>query len=372
MTRRLQPPRLARLARLTPALPWGSVVAAVVCFATPAQAFTRPATPPAAGTGDALVTQTTYDAAGRVYEVTDNAGTVTRNEYDALDRVTAVIENHTDGTPETGSADEDRTTRYAYNAAGQVVEQTADLNNATTDGDQVTHYIYSGELASSALGSPVANHSLLRATVYPDAIEDGETRAGVIAKLNAGQSGDFIATTYHADGSLAARTDPRGVTLSYSYDDAGRRTAQVVGGTSLPDGDQRVDYTYTDLAQLQTVTTYDGPSSASSATSEVAYTYTGLQQPSTESQDHKPAGGYTNGVPTLAWAYDTAASGGAFIKAARLASTTYPNGRVVETRYDAAANGFTGGAAALDDLLCLLYTSPSPRDLSTSRMPSSA
>jgi len=124
-----------------------------------------------------------------------------------------------------------------------------------------------------------------------------------------------------------------------------------VGGTSLPDGDQRVDYTYTDLAQLQTVTTYDGPSSASSATSEVAYTYTGLQQPSTESQDHKPAGGYTNGVPTLAWAYDTAASGGAFIKAARLASTTYPNGRVVETRYDAAANGFTGGAAALDDLL---------------------
>ena len=31
----------------------------------------------------------------------------------------------------------------------------------------------------------------------------------------------------------------------------------------------------------------------------------------------------------------------------------------------------TNGASGMD-LICLLYTSPSPRDLSTSRMPSSA
>ena len=30
------------------------------------------------------------------------------------------------------------------------------------------------------------------------------------------------------------------------------------------------------------------------------------------------------------------------------------------------------GIVTIEDLFCLLYTSPSPRDLSTSRMPSSA
>ena len=32
----------------------------------------------------------------------------------------------------------------------------------------------------------------------------------------------------------------------------------------------------------------------------------------------------------------------------------------------------TDKGTLIDDILCLLYTSPSPRDLSTSRMPSSA
>ena len=34
--------------------------------------------------------------------------------------------------------------------------------------------------------------------------------------------------------------------------------------------------------------------------------------------------------------------------------------------------GYDGWDAALFPMICLLYTSPSPRDLSTSRMPSSA
>ena len=38
----------------------------------------------------------------------------------------------------------------------------------------------------------------------------------------------------------------------------------------------------------------------------------------------------------------------------------------------AAAPAAAGGAAPAEDKDCLLYTSPSPRDLSTSRMPSSA
>ena len=40
-------------------------------------------------------------------------------------------------------------------------------------------------------------------------------------------------------------------------------------------------------------------------------------------------------------------------------------------RYDQFGEAGLGGAAGMPDI-CLLYTSPSPRDLSTSRMPSSA
>jgi len=40
-------------------------------------------------------------------------------------------------------------------------------------------------------------------------------------------------------------------------------------------------------------------------------------------------------------------------------------------QFDAAAANFRQ-AAEIDPHICLLYTSPSPRDLSTSRMPSSA
>ena len=43
-------------------------------------------------------------------------------------------------------------------------------------------------------------------------------------------------------------------------------------------------------------------------------------------------------------------------------------------RYDQFGEAGLGGAAGMPDMgdICLLYTSPSPRDLSTSRMPSSA
>ena len=42
-----------------------------------------------------------------------------------------------------------------------------------------------------------------------------------------------------------------------------------------------------------------------------------------------------------------------------------------ELNYTLVRNG-SRGAFGLEPLVCLLYTSPSPRDLSTSRMPSSA
>ena len=47
-------------------------------------------------------------------------------------------------------------------------------------------------------------------------------------------------------------------------------------------------------------------------------------------------------------------------------------GQALSTRSDLLGPDIARGLVLLQDSLCLLYTSPSPRDLSTSRMPSSA
>ena len=46
--------------------------------------------------------------------------------------------------------------------------------------------------------------------------------------------------------------------------------------------------------------------------------------------------------------------------------------RVLTTDYQLTVKTVDLGSLAYDTQICLLYTSPSPRDLSTSRMPSSA
>ena len=341
-------PRISRLHRLT--------AAALCVVSLPAAAFTRPTLPPEPdSTGDALVTKYTYDDAGRQQDVIDNAGMVTRSQYDALGRVTATIENYVDGTPGGSADDEDRTTTYAYNAAGQITEQTADLPG--TADDQSTYYIYSADLSTP--GSVVPNHSLLRAVVYPDA--GFSSRSAAVSAINSSSTTDYVDTTYYADGSLATRTDQRGVELTYTYDDAGRRTQQAV--TAAPAGsvagDLAMTYTYTDLGQLESVTTHDSANPGSGTeTSTVTYAYNGLQQPLTEAQDHHLPGGYPTsgplaGTPTFSWTYHDYTTGPVFTRNHRVTAVTYPNGRKLHTLYDAAVLGTpgSGGYGSIADAL---------------------
>src|SRR5262249_10329165 len=75
-----------------------------------------PATVPAT----AIQESATYDNAGRVYDVTDGEGAVTRSLYDALGNKTDVIRA-------LGTSAES-TTHYVYDAAGREKEETSAYN----------------------------------------------------------------------------------------------------------------------------------------------------------------------------------------------------------------------------------------------------
>ncbi|MEM8784090.1 MAG: hypothetical protein AAGE65_14720, partial [Planctomycetota bacterium] len=302
------------------------------------------AVPPVPGaSGSVLVAKQVYGANGRLADAIDNAGVQTRTAYDALGRAERVIENYVDGVPGGAGEDEDRTTRYAYNAAGQVTEQSAELPGGQT---QATFYFYGEELAGLGVGSPVARGGLLRAVVYPDA--GYATRAAALTAVDGGMvpNPDFVETTYYADGSVKSRTDQRGVELVYLYDNAGRRELQFVQGSFVP-GDGSVSYTYTDRGQLDTVKTFaNADPDAEHETSRVAHTYDGLGRLLTQEQTHLQGGSVPNpvtGSGMVTYTYDNTASSGLLVHGGRLEKITYPNGREVAYNY-----GVSGG---IDDKL---------------------
>src|SRR5579871_3413123 len=121
-----------------------------------ASSFTRPDTPPTASSGTVLLTLTSYDSAGRVYETTDPAGIVMQTLYDAAGRRTQVTEDYG-----TASSNLNRITSWAYTLDNLIATLTA--VNGTT-GDQVTTYAYGTTLTDSG----VARNDLLASVTYPD------------------------------------------------------------------------------------------------------------------------------------------------------------------------------------------------------------
>ena len=289
-----------------------------------------PSSAPANQTNTVLVNSTSYDSAGRVDTVTDNANITTKYYYDALGRQTYVVENPDDfdGTAadendagDSSDSDKDRVTKYVYDSASQIVEQTALMNTGTAD-DQTTTYTYGGENVSD---SPVKRKDLLLKVEYPDGDD-----------VN-----DNVQMTYYANGAIASRADQRGVKLVYGYDNANRRTIQLIdpAGTSAA-GDQSVVYTYTPLGQLDAITSYSDL--GVTATSQVKYQYNDLGQVVAEYQQH---GGAVNlsTSPKVEYDYDDTLASSEFTKGARLRKTTYPNGREIYWVYD--------GHSGIDDAI---------------------
>ncbi|KQN71156.1 LysM peptidoglycan-binding domain-containing protein [Sphingomonas sp. Leaf62] len=141
-------------------------------------------------TGTSVVTTTSYDAAGRVFETTDAAGTVTRYTYNVNGTVQSTTEAY-------GTVDQVRT-QLGYDAAGRVVTRIADADGLQS----TTRYTYDG------FGN-------LLTQVAPDGTST-------------------TSFTYDREGRMLTRTNALGQVQSYDYDSFGQRVRIVDerGGTT--------------------------------------------------------------------------------------------------------------------------------------------
>ena len=274
-------------------------------------AFARPATIPTRS-DTALVTSFAYDAAGRVQDLTDPRGIVTRTLYDALDRTIATIANYTGGT---AGFQFDVTTQWAYDVEGRLESRTA--VQPTGFPSQTTRYLYG---VTTAGGSGINSNDILSAVLHPDPF-------GGYASW--GEQDSF---TVNALGERVTSRDRNGTVHAYGYDVAGRQTSDSV--TSLGAGVDgtilRIDTAYDASGRAAVFTSYAAASGGRSMIrNQVARTLNGFGQIVREAQSH--AGAVSVATPAVQYGF----SGGLAGNHSRPTTLTYPDGRTLTIGYAA-------------------------------------
>jgi RHS repeat-associated protein len=302
-------------------------------------AYVRPGTAPARS-DTALVTTYTYDAAGRVQDVTDPRGIVARTLYDALGRTTATIANFTGGAP---GSQTDVTTLFTFDSAGRLSSRTAVQPAGTPS--QTTGYVYG---VSPATGSTITSNDLMAETRYPDPVTG----------LPSATDRDIY--TSNALGERTSFTDRAGTTHTYAYDVTGRQTADAITavGTNVSATIRRIESAYDVLGRVTGVTSFDALASGS-ALNQVARAYNGFGQLTSEWQSHT---GLVDAAttPRVQYAYSQGSGG----NHSRLTRVTYPGGYALNYTYsgiDAAVSrptslsGQSAGSAAAVTLEAFKY-----------------
>ena len=270
--------------------------------------YVRPGTAPA-GSDTALVTSYTYDAAGRVQDVTDPKGIVARTLYDALGRTTATIANFTGAAP---GSQTDVTTLFTFDSAGRLASRTAVQPVGTPS--QVTGYIYG---VSPATGSTITSNDLMAETRYPDPVTG----------LPSATERDVY--TSNALGERTSFTDRAGTTHTYAYDVTGRQTADAITavGAQVDPTVRRIESAYDALGRVTGVTSFDAPVGGT-AVNQVTRAYNGFGQLTSEWQSHTglvdPAT-----TPRVQYAYSQGSGG----NHSRLTRVTYPDGYALNYTY---------------------------------------
>jgi RHS repeat-associated protein len=298
----------------------GRPTAAVDVGTNGGSAWTRPGTVPARS-DTALVTSYVYDPAGRVLDVTDPKGLVTRTTYDALGRTAKTVENYVDGTV---SDADDKTTEYGYNGAG-MTSLTARL---TGGGVQTTQWVYG--VTSGAGGSGLDSNDIVAKTWWPD------------PSTGAASSSQQETVTVNALGQPATATDRNGTVHTLSYDVLGRVVSDAAApGANVDGAVKRVETAYDGQGNPFQVTTYTATSGGSVVT-QVRRDYNGLGQLTADWQSH--SGAVTGSTPKVTYAYSEMSGG---VNYSRLTSVTYPSGYALTSNY---ASGLASTISRLSSL----------------------
>jgi RHS repeat-associated protein len=271
-------------------------------------AYARPATVPARS-DTALVTSYAYGPDGRVQDVTDPRGIVSRTLYDALGRTTATIANFTGAAP---AAQTDVTTLFTFDSAGRLASRTAVQPAGTPS--QVTGYVYG---VSTVTGSSFTSNDILAETRYPDPTT-GQASAA-----------ERDVYTTNALGEVRSITDRAGTTRTFSFDMLGRKTADAITtlGTGVDGAVRRVGWAYDALGRVASVTSFDAPS-AGTPLNQVARVYGGFGQLTNEQQAHT---GLVDAAttPQVQYGYSQGSGG----NHSRLTRITYPSGYALNYNY---------------------------------------
>jgi len=288
---------------------------------------------PPARSDTALVTSTTYNAAGWVATVTDPRGIVTATSYDLLGRTTQTIAGYNagiNGGNPTSSAN--ATTNYTYDGSGHVLTVTAVMPTGTPS--QTTTYVY----GVGSAGNFYSN-DLLAATVQPD-----KTTGAYPSPANL--PGDEKVYTYNFLGNVTGMTDENGTVHAYAYDVLGRQVTDAVTtlGTGVDGAVRRIATAY-DTGDRPYLFTTSNAASGGSVVNQVQDTYDGLGQLTGQYQEHGGAVN-TSTSPEVQYAY-TELAGGA--NNSRLTKMTYPSGRVVDYVYNPGIDATISRLSAVAD-----------------------
>ena len=280
-----------------------------------------------------LDTETTYDGLGRTSTVLDPTDTVSHYIYDRLGRVTSTVLNEIadgNGVPASSMADDDVTSTFAYDAAGELIQYCPAVQVFTTctipSGAETKawHYAYddAGHLVTQRAPDNQAITDLARRMWTYDAggrltnvCDDPDTSCGGTNGRHSGPTYDGVgrptavttyttaggttvalktATTYLGDGAVTKTEYYEGATLKdtidQTYDTLGRPDQVKRSSTILTDYAWNPDGT---LASRQ-----DGPTSGGIGTTTFGYDWAD-RLISANLPD-----GFSTAIPTFAWRAD--------------------------------------------------------------------
>ena len=168
-----------------------------------------------------LVTQTIYNAEGRVIRTLDVLGNETHYAYDGLGRQIETITNYEDGTYAAANSDADLIRSSDYDDNGRVFRTTDPQGNVTLIGyDDSGRQVRTIQNASNDTYNVAADTDLSAYTPAGGATVDQDR---------------ISQTEYDSQGRVLQTTDAAGIITRSVYDELGRRVRTVVNYTAASD-----------------------------------------------------------------------------------------------------------------------------------------